>query len=140
MPTKKKRKTSPTKKYKPLPRAIRNELRTACAMKGHSKMKSGKKMRLSEQWDFMGKFFHGRPPNYPSQIEMLAEGRVGYADLFEEVEVPATKKKDDINTVTRLRLKQIITNDERRVYYSGTDIRPDDLENFFDWFSIDWRS
>ena len=75
MPTKKKRKTSPTKKYKPLPRAIRNELRTACAMKGHSKMKSGKKMRLSEQWDFMGKFFHGRPPNYPSQIEMLAEGR-----------------------------------------------------------------
>ena len=32
--------------------------------------------------------------------------------------------------MTRFRLKQIITNNERRVYYSGTDIRPDDLENF----------
>ena len=127
MPTKKKRKTSATKK-KSLPRGIRNELRTACAMKGHSKMKSSRKMQLNEQWDFMGKYFHGRPPNYPSQIEMLVEGRAGYADLFEEVEVPATKKKDDINTVTRLRLKQIITNDERRVYYSGTDIRLEDLE------------
>ena len=56
-------------------------------------MKSGSKKRLNDQYKHMSKFYHGRPPNYPSQIHLLSEGRVAYCDLFEEVDVAATKKK-----------------------------------------------
>ena len=90
-------------------------------------MKSGSKKRLSDQQNFMAKFFHGRPPNHPSQIQLLTDGRVVYSDLYEEVELSATKKKDDSTTVKRLQLKKSLLHDGR-TYYSGTDIRVEDLE------------
>ena len=84
---------SPQKKPLHLPRYIQNELRTTCAMRRFSKMKAGKKMCLNDQWEFMAKFFHGRPPNYPSQIELLVEGCVAYSELYEEIEITAKKKR-----------------------------------------------
>ena len=76
---------SPKNKALSLPQYIRNELRTVCAMRGYSKMNSGKRMSHNDQWEFMARFFHDRPPKYPSQIELLVEGRMTYADLFEKI-------------------------------------------------------
>ena len=92
-------------------------------------MKSGNKKILNEQYTYISNFFHGRPPNYPSQIQLLSEGRVAYADFYEKVEFDATKKSDNISSVKSLRLKQILTRDERRLFYSGVYIRSMDLEN-----------
>ena len=127
---KSKKARSPTtpKKWIPLPKSIRQELRTTCAMRGYSDMKCGNKKRLADQYKHMSQFYHGRPPNYPSQIELLSEGRVAYCDLYEEVDVSISRKKDDGNVVTKLRLKEVLSCDSSRVYYSGVDIRVVDLE------------
>ena len=91
-------------------------------------MKAGKKIRQNEQWDYMGENIHGRLPNYPSHIELLVEGRVAYSELYEEIESTATTKNDDVNTVSRLRLRQVLSNNISRVYYSNFNIRVNDLE------------
>ena len=91
-------------------------------------MKCGNKKRLADQHKHVSQFYHGRPPNYPSQIELLSEGRVAYCDLHEEVDVPITKKKDDDNVVTKLRLKEALSCDSIRVCYSRVDVRAVDLE------------
>ena len=112
----------------PLPRYVRGELRMACAMRGFSDLKSGKPRRLNEQYAYMARFFHGSPPNYPSQIKLLSEGRSAYRDLFEEATVKSTKKKADIDEVRVLRLKSVFSGRDGRVYHSGVDIRWQDLE------------
>ena len=76
----------------------------------------------------MTRFFHGRPPNNPAQIKLLAEGRLAYGDLYEEVDYTAKKKDATASTVKRLRLKQTITRDTTRNYYSGVDISDIDLK------------
>merc|ERR1740124_67210 len=76
----------------------------------------------------MSKFFHGQPLNYPAQIKFLSEGCATYRDLFEDETITNTKKKVDLNDVRILRLKQALSRDKTRVYYSGSDIRHDDLE------------
>ena len=119
---------SPNKKNSTLPAIIRNEIRTTCAMRGLSKLKSGNKKKYHDQYEYMTKYFHGRPPNFPSQIKLLAEGRVNYNDLYEEVDFIAKKKGDDVDAVKRLRLKQSLTRDYNRNYYSGYDINEEDLE------------
>ena len=81
------------KAIKRLPRYIRGELRMACAMRGFSDLKSGKPRRPNDQYSYMARFFHGSPPNYPSQIKLLSEGRSLYRDIFEEETVKNTKKR-----------------------------------------------
>ena len=120
--------SSPTKKNSTLPPMIRRELRTACAMRGLSKLKSGNKKKYKDQYEYMTRFFHGRPPNNPSQIKLLAEGRLAYSDLYEEVDYTAKKKDANASTVKKLRLKHTITRDSTRNYYSGIDITDIDLE------------
>ena len=80
------------KVIKPLPRYIRGKLRMACAMRGFSDLKSGKPRRLNNQYSYMARFFHGSPPNYPSQIKLLSEGCSLYRSLLEEEIVKNTKK------------------------------------------------
>ena len=120
--------SSPTKKNSTLPPMICRELRTACAMRGLSKLKSGNKKKYKDQYEYMTRFFHGRPPNNPSQIKLLAEGRLAYSDLYEEVDYTAKKKDANASTVKKLRLKHTITRDSTRNYYSGIDITDIDLE------------
>ena len=88
MPKKKRNK----KAIEPLPRCIHGELRMAYAMRGHLDLKSGKPRLLNDQHTRIARFFHGSPPNYPSQIKLLAEGRASYQDLFEEETVKNAKK------------------------------------------------
>ena len=123
-----KKKSKKVAKIPSLPKQIRQELQTKRALKELSHMKDGKSKRLQEQYVQMDKFFHGKPPNHSSQINILAEGRFTYSDLYEEVEMAATKKNDDSTTVKILRLKNILIHDPSRIYYSRTDIRANDLE------------
>ena len=124
---------SPKKKSKkqqigPLPNHIWNELKMTCTLKGSSDMKCGTAKRFADQYSFLTRFYHGHAPNYPSQIKLLAEGKHVYRVLYDEVEVTTTKKKDNINNIKRLKLKNNITHDSHRDYYSGTNILSEELE------------
>ena len=125
---------SPKKKSKKaskplnIPKFVRKELRISCASKSFADMRSGKSKRMNEQYEQMYIFCHGKPPKYPSKIKLLAEGKLNYEDLYEEIEMTATKKTDGATNVKRLQLKQILTRDTGRIYYSGINIRSNDLE------------
>ena len=97
-------------------------------MRGYSKLKTGPKRNVKDQREKMAQFYHGRPPNHPSQIKLLSEGRLAYSDLYDEVQIPTTSKNDKDGTIKCLRLKRILSRDKCRIYYSGVDIRADDLE------------
>lgn len=77
-------------------------------------------------------FFNGQPPNYPAQIKLLSEGHAAYRELFEEKTITNTKKKADLNHARILRLKQALSMNKTRVYYSGSDILSNGLEKK-DW-------
>ena len=81
------------KKPLPLPSYVRNELRMTCAMKGYSGIKTGKSMRLPDQYAAMDKYFHCKTPTHPPQIKLLAEGHVNYSALYNEVDVTIKKTK-----------------------------------------------
>ena len=124
---------SPTKKSRklkivPLPKGIRDELRMTCALKGYSAIKCGGGKKLTQQYSNIEKNYHGKEPNHPSQIKLLSEASLSYSCLYDTVSHSATKKKDDKNTITRYKLKQSLTLDSDRTYYSGKDIRSLDLE------------
>ena len=116
---------------KPLPKYIRDELRMTCALKAYSALKTGKSMRLPDQHAAMDKFFHGKTPTHPAQIKLLAEAHLNYCALYEEMDVTVKKKNDSTGsktTAVSFKLKDIVTNDRSRLYYSGTDIRYEYLE------------
>lgn len=91
-------------------------------------MRVGKSKRLVEQYDQIARFYHGKLPNYSSQIKLLCEGKLNYNDLYDEIQLQSKNKKGDSGNVNRLRLKQILTRDPSRVCYSQIDIRIEDLE------------
>ena len=117
---------------KPLPRYIRDELRMTCALKGYSKLKTGKAKRLPDQHLAMHKFYHGQTPSHPPQIKLLADAHVNYSELYdeEEVHIKTKKKTKKVNksSITRMKLKNRVSNDAHVSYYSGIDIRFSDLE------------
>ena len=117
-----------TKKPNPLPKNIRDEIRMSCVLKGFSKMKCGQAKRLVDQYDEMQQFYHGYEPSHPSQIKLLSEAHINYRDMYDEITVPSIQKSDNINSTHKYRLKKILTQDLSRDYYSGHDIRSDDLE------------
>ena len=110
MPKKKGKK----KDIEPLPQCVRGELRMVCAVRGHSDLKSGKPCRLNDQHARMARLFHSSPPNFPSQIKLLAEGRASHWDSIEE-ETAKTPKKADIDEVRVLWLKKVFSGQDRRV-------------------------
>ena len=117
---------------KPLPRYIRDELRMTCALKGYSQVKTGKAMRLPDQHLAMHKFYHGQTPSHPPQIKLLADAHVNYSELYDEEEINIESKrksqKATKSSMTRMKLKNRVSNDANVSYYSGTDIRFSDLE------------
>ena len=67
----------------------------ACALKAYSHLKQGKGKTIMQQHAIMFAYFHGKPPNRPSQIKLLAEGSTGqHRELCESVQNAATSKKD----------------------------------------------
>merc|ERR1719246_340874 len=101
-------KKSNKKKYVPIvyvPKGIRDELRMACALKAFSKIKCGEGKRISQQQAEMEMFYHGRPPNHPSQIKLLAEASYSYRDLYDVDTTIALKKSDNQNSTTHYTLK-----------------------------------
>ena len=76
-----------------LPRFIHDELRMTCALKGYSSLKTGKSRRLPDQYLYMEKFYHGKVPSHPAQIQLLAKGHLNYRDMYDVVSVKVTKKR-----------------------------------------------
>merc|ERR1740124_1745550 len=80
----------------------------------------------------MDKFFHGKTPTHPAQIQLLAEAHLNYCALYEEVDVAVKNKKAakkaSKNAAVLFKLKDMVTNDSSRVFVSGTDIRYGNLE------------
>ena len=78
---------------KPLPRNIHDELRMTCALNRYLILKTGKAMRLSDQYAHMHKFYHGQTPSHPPQIKLLADAHVNYLALYDKEEVLVKLKK-----------------------------------------------
>ena len=101
----------------------------ACALKAYSHLKQGKGKTIMQQYDSMFAYYHGKPPNRPSQIKLLAEGSTGqYRELYESVQIAATSKKADIGSTTELILKQTLHRDTLRTFRAGKEINYLDLE------------
>ena len=82
-----------------------------------------------QQYDSMFAYYHGKPPNRPSQIKLLAEGSTGqYRKLYESVQNAATSKKDDSVTTTELHLKKTLHRDPVRTFRAGKEINYLNLE------------
>ena len=60
------------------------------ALRGYSAIREGEEKTLQQQYVCMEDFYHGKQGHSPSQIEMMAEGELYYADLY----------KSTINTIT----------------------------------------
>ena len=116
------------KKATPLPKYIRDELRMTCALHGYSAMKCGGGKKLVTQYDEMNTFYHGKEPTHPSQIRLLSSASSPYCLLFDQSTSIATKKRDDMASISQYALKQIVSLDASRTFYCGEDIRVDDLE------------
>ena len=116
----------------PLPKTIRDELRMCCALRGYSSIRSGDGKTLKQQHQLMSEFYHGVTSTSPSQILMLTEGISPYSDLFDTTthrtitsKSASSRKK---SPTTKLFLKQKLSRDDSRVFYTGTDISFSDLE------------
>ena len=106
-----KKKIAKKKKILPLPKAIRDELRMACAIRGYSQLKRGGAKKLISQYNLMGEFYHGKHPTHPSQIELLTKAAPPYSLLYDNKIITSTKKSDDSGTVSRFSLKELLTLD-----------------------------
>ena len=78
------------RKTKQLPKAIRDELRMACAMRGYSQVKCGGGKKLKTQYVDLNNFYHGIHPTHPSQIELLANAAPSYSTMNEH-KLPPTR-------------------------------------------------
>lgn len=79
----------------------------------------------------MSKFFHGKMPSHPPKIQLLAEGHLNYCDVYNTVNVKVTKKRGTQGkaiTATKLKLKDVLTNNSPRTLFCDEDIRYHDLE------------
>ena len=111
-----------------LPKAIRDELRMCCALRGYSSIREGDGKTIKQQHDLISDFFHGVTGKSPSQIRMLCEGKLHYGDLYEsslQRNLTSRKKK---TTTTKIYLKENLSRDDSRVFYLGTDIFFNDLQ------------
>ena len=115
-----------------LPKIIRDELRMCVALRGYSAIREGEGKTLQQQYVCMEDFYHGKPGHSPSQIMMMAEGELNYADLYKSTIKTITSKKSQSktkkNTAIKYYLKESLSRDDSRRYYQGTDITVRDLE------------
>ena len=116
----------------PLPKQIRDELRMSCALRGYSSIRSGDGKTLKQQHELMSQFYHGVTNTSPSQILMLSQGISPYDDLYETTTHRAVTSKTASSRkktpTTKMYLKESLSRDDSRVFYTGTDITSSDLE------------
>ena len=77
-----------------LPKAVRDELRMCVALRGYSSIRSGFGKKLETQYKLMETFFHGKS-SQPSQIQMLVDGQLAYAALYDSKTAPVASKKQE---------------------------------------------
>ena len=115
-----------------LPKVIRDELRMCVALRGYSTIRSGEGKTLDEQYRLMEEFYHGKKNSSPSQIEMLVEGQLHYAGLYEKKSVRITSKKHRSKkhkeNTDQYYLKDSLSRDKSRKYIQKVDINVKDLE------------
>ena len=99
-----------------------------CAIRGLSSIQDGASKKLITQYDEMEQFFHGKEPSHPSQVRLLSEASSPYHLLFDEVHSVATKKNASVSNTTRFVLKDILSLDSSRKYFSNESINYLDLE------------
>ena len=82
-----------------LPKAIRDELRMCCALRGYSSIREGDGKTIKQQHDLISDFFHGVTGKSPSQIRMLCEGKLHYGDLYDSsLQRNLTSRKKTLQT------------------------------------------
>ena len=74
-----------------LPKAIRDELRMCVALRGYSSIRGGFGKKLDIQYKLMETFYHGTSTQ-PSQIELLVNGQLAYASLYDSKTAPVVSK------------------------------------------------
>ena len=115
-----------------LPKVIRDELRMCVALRGYSTIRSGEGKTLDEQYRLMEEFYHGKKNSSPSQIEMLVEGQLHYAGLYEKKPLRITSKKHrtkkNKENTDQYYLKDSLSRDKSRKYIQKVDITVKDLE------------
>ena len=117
------------------PKPICGELRMTCALRVYSAMHIGKGKSLIQQCDFLNTFYHGDSNKSPSQIKMLAEGIAPYSDLCSSrtTNIITKKKSMSSNTNrTRLYLKDSLSREPYRSFYTGNEITCNDLEKNYE--------
>ena len=130
------RRSSPTRKKRSnLPKPIRDELRMTCALRGYSTIRTGSGMTIALQREKMEQFYHGVEGKSPSQIKMLCEAKIDYADLFETSDIAVVTKKGKKKfkskkapTTVRTYLNKAVSKDESALFYIGSDITFSDLK------------
>ena len=125
-------KSGAKQKLTKLPKVIRDELRMCVALRGYSTIRSGEGKTLDEQYKLMQEFYHGKGNRSPSQIEMLVEGQLHYAGLYEKKSVRITSKKHRSKkkkeNTDQYYLKDSLSRDKSRKYIQKMDITVKDLE------------
>ena len=84
--------------------------------------------KLKDQYSTMNLFFRGKEPTHPSQIAMLANAVAPYDLLYDKKLSTATRKKDNVDSISRYELKDSVTFDSSRSYISREDVTYHDLD------------
>ena len=84
--------------------------------------------KLKDQYNTMKLFSHGKELTHPSQIVMIANAVAPYNLPYNKIMSTATRKKDNMETISHYELKDSVTFDSSRSYISGEDITFHDLE------------
>ena len=64
-----------------------------CALKGYSTIQTGSGMKISNQQEKIEQFYYSIEGKIPSQIQLLSEAKVEYAELYESANITIVRKK-----------------------------------------------
>ena len=87
-----------------MPAKHRDQLCTLVVLKGYSCIACGSGMRAMDQQKKLYEFVYGKPPNRPSQYDMLIEGASDYKALFTPIPVKLVNNDGKPVEVERLKL------------------------------------
>ena len=74
-------------------------------------MKQGPSQTVRKQYKSMQDYYHGKEPEQPIQINMLARGVSHYAELYKTTQLHALTKKDSAPSTSKLVLRDDLTLD-----------------------------
>jgi len=90
-------------------------------------MKKGSSQTVRKQCKVMQDYYHGKEPEQPSHINMLACGVAYYAELYINTQLRALTKKDTVSYTSKLVLRDDLTLDIRCKYHAEEEIKSLDL-------------